>query len=147
MKKKSIIFFIAIILAVSITGIIFIMPGNKGSTDAVHRIIGTSALYDEELISKAFDAVESKFSSDFKDCTLTELRYDRTVENKFTDEMLKYNTLHNQKLIIVSSDFETNRKARDLGLIPNETYEGWTWSLKETDTQQAWEVIDGGWGY
>ena len=88
-------------------------------------------MYDEELISKAFDAVENKFSSDFKDCTLTELRYDRQIENKFTDEMLKYNTLHNQKLIIVSSDFETNRKARDLGLIPNETYEGWTWSLKK----------------
>ena len=29
------------------------MPGNKGSTDAVHRIIGTSALYDEELIEQS----------------------------------------------------------------------------------------------
>lgn len=31
MKKKSIIFLIAIILAVSITGIIFIMPGKKAA--------------------------------------------------------------------------------------------------------------------
>ena len=147
MKKKSIIFLIAIILAVSITGIIFIMPGNKGSTDAVHRIIGTSALYDEELISKAFDAVEDKFASDFKGCTLTELRYDENVENRFSDEMMEYNAIHKKELMIVLSDFDTSRKSKDLGFTPNETYEGWSWSLVRTDNQQEWEVVEGGWGY
>lgn len=147
MKKKHIIFFTAIILAVSITAIISILFGHKGNVANVNRVIGSSDFYDEELINKAFDAVENKFRSDFKGCTLKELRYDKEAENKFVDEMQQYRTLHKRDLIIVLSNFETDRKAGDLGLIPNETYEGWTWSLKGTDTQQAWEVIDGGWGY
>ena len=41
MKKKSIIFLIAIILAVSISINLFLLClETKGSTDAVHRIIG-----------------------------------------------------------------------------------------------------------
>lgn len=147
MKKKHIISLIIVILTVFITALVFIIFGNKGNTGNVNRVIGSSALYDEELINKAFDAVEDKFASDFKGCTLTELRYDKAVENEFADEMLKYNTLHNQALIIISSSFKTDRKAGDLGLIPNETYEEWTWNLKRTDNLQVWEVVEGGWGY
>ena len=147
MKKKWALFIIVIVMVVFITAIIFILSGHKGNTVNVNRVVGTSALYDEELINKAFDAVEDKFASDFKGCTLTELRYDKEVENKFVDEMQQYKTLHRRDLIIVVSDFETDRKSQDLGLIPNETYEGWSWSLVQTDNVQGWEVVEGGWGY
>ena len=75
----------------------------QGKTANVNRVIGTFALYDEEQINKAFDAVEDKFASDFKGCTLTELRYDKDVENKVVDEMQRYKTLHKRDLIIVES--------------------------------------------
>ena len=147
MKKKLVLFIIVIVMAVFITAMISILAGHKGNTVNVKRVVGTSALYDEERINKAFDAVEDKFASDFKGCTLTELRYDKEVENKFVDEMQQYKTLHRRDLIIVVSDFETDRKSQDLGLIPNETYEGWSWSLVKTDNVQGWEVVEGGWGY
>lgn len=83
MKKKLIISLTAGIAIACIIVIIFIRFGNKGNISNVKRVIGYSALYDEELINKAFDAVEDKFASDFKGCTLTELRYDENVENRF----------------------------------------------------------------
>lgn len=147
MKKKSVFFIVCIIMAVSITAMISILLGHKGNTANVNRVIGTSTLYEEEQINKAFDAVENKFKSDFKGCTLTELRYDKGVENKFVDEMQRYQTLHNRELMIVLSDFVTDRSAGDLGMIPNETYTDWSWSLVRVEDPQGWEVVEGGWGY
>ncbi|WP_283684734.1 DUF6560 family protein [Parablautia sp. Marseille-Q6255] len=146
-KKKTVLFIIMIVVAVSITVVSSVLFVYRGNTSNVNRVVGTSALYDEKMVNKAFDAVENKFASDFKGCTLTELRYDNEVENKFADEMQRYRTLHKQALIIVESNFETDRKAGDLGLIPNETYEGWSWSLVQTDDAKGWEVVEGGWGY
>lgn len=147
MKKRLMISLTAGIVIVCIIVIIFIRFGNKGNTSNVKRVIGYSALYDEELINKAFDAVEDKFASDFKGCTLTELRYDENVEKRFSDEMTKYHAMHKEELIIVLSAFDTGRKSKDLGFTPNETYEGWSWRLVRTDNQQEWEVVEGGWGY
>lgn len=147
MKKKSVFFIVCIIMAVSITAMISILLGHKGNTANVNRVIGTSTLYEKEQINKAFDAVENKFKSDFKGCTLTELRYDKGVENKFVDEMQRYQTLHNRELMIVLSDFVTDRSAGDLGMIPNETYTDWSWSLVRVEDPQGWEVVEGGWGY
>ena len=147
MKKKSVLYLIVIVMAVSITAIIAILFGHKGNTANVNHVIGTSTLYDEEQINKAFDAVENKFASDFKGCTLMELRYDKEVENKFVDEMQRYEILHKRELMIVLSDFVTDRSAGDLGMIPNETYTDWSWSLVRVDDRQGWEVVEGGWGY
>lgn len=147
MKKRRMISLAAVIAIACIIVIIFIRFGNKGNISNVKRVIGYSALYDEELINKAFDAVEDKFASDFKGCTLTELRYDENVENRFSDEMMEYNAIHKKELMIVLSDFDTGRKSQDLGFTPNETYEGWSWRLVRTDNQQEWEVVEGGWGY
>ena len=147
MKKKSVFFIVCIIMAVSITAMISILLGHKGNTANVNRVIGTSTLYEEEQINKAFDAVENQFKSDFKGCTLTELRYDKGVENKFVDEMQRYQTLYNRELMIVLSDFVTDRSAGDLGMIPNETYTAWSWSLVRVEDPQGWEVVEGGWGY
>ncbi len=147
MEKKSIFFIVSIIVAFSITAIIAILLGHKGNTANVNRVIDTSTLYDEEQINKAFDAIENKFASDFKGCTLTELRYDKEVENKFVDEMQRYKKIEKQDLIIVLSDFETDRRAGDLGMIPNETYTDWSWSLVRVEDRQGWEVVEGGWGY
>ena len=147
MKKKSVFFIVCIIMAVSITAMISILLGHKGNTANVNRVIGTSTLYEEEQINKAFDAVENQFKSDFNGSTLKELRYDKGVENKFVDEMQRYQTLYNRELMIVLSDFVTDRSAGDLGMIPNETYTDWSWSLVRVEDPQGWEVVEGGWGY
>lgn len=125
MKKKSVFFIVCIIMAVSITAMISILLGHKGNTANVNCVIGTSTLYEEEQINKAFDA----------------------VENKFVDEMQRYQTLYNRELMIVLSDFVTDRSAGDLGMIPNETYTDWSWSLVRVEDPQGWEVVEGGWGY
>lgn len=65
MKKRRMISLAAVIAIACIIVIIFIRFGNKGNISNVKRVIGYSALYDEELINKAFDAVEDKFASDF----------------------------------------------------------------------------------
>ena len=73
-------------LALLIGGAILTMQDKKADTSNVERIIGYSALYGEESIGTAFDAVEQKFSEGFAGCTLLELRYDANVENKYADE-------------------------------------------------------------
>lgn len=147
MKKKLVPCIIFIVIAVSITTVIFMLFGQNGNTADVNRVVGTSALYDKELINKAFDAVETKFATDFKGCTLTELRYDTEVETEFIAEMQQYKEINKRDFIIVLSNFKTDWRARDLGLIPNETYTDWSWSLVQVDERQGWEVVEGGWGY
>ena len=41
-------------------------------------------------------------------CTLTELRYDEDVENRFAEEIEKYHKENNQELIVVLSAFDTD---------------------------------------
>ena len=149
MKNKYCISFIVTIITACIILIVFLISGNRGNTSHVKRVIGYSELYDEKLINKAFDVIEDKFGSDFKGCTLTQLRYDETVENEFAEEMMSYFAMHKQALIIVSSDFDTGRKAGDLGFIPNESYQEWTWCLVRRGNSQEWEweIVENGWGY
>ena len=47
-------------------------------------------------IKEAFDVIEKKFAKDFEGCTLTELRYDEDVENRFAEEIEKYHKENNQ---------------------------------------------------
>ena len=66
------------------------------SVSNVKRVVGYSALYGENSIKEAFDVIEKKFAKDFEGCTLTELRYDKDVENRFAEEIEKYHKENNQ---------------------------------------------------
>lgn len=90
MKKRSAFLAALAALALLIGGAILTMQDKKADTSNVERIIGYSALYGEESIGTAFDAVEQKFSEGFAGCTLLELRYDANVENKYADETMRY---------------------------------------------------------
>ena len=70
-------------------------------------------MYDDELINKAFDVIEKEFAKNFKGCTLTELKYDEEVENRFADLIEKYSIEADEELIVVLSTFETDRKGGD----------------------------------
>ena len=144
MKKKGIIVICAI-LVIFVVATIFVLTGNKGNVSNVNRVVGYSALYDDNLINEACRVVEQKFAKDFEGCTLTELRYDAEVENKFADEISRYATEENQELIVLLSTFNTDEKGGDGGFIPNDTYTNWQWHLVRTADKKSWEIIS--WGY
>ncbi len=145
MKKKSISAVITAVFVICIVSIVIVVLGNKGNTSNVSRVVGYSAWYSDELIHKAFDIIENKFADEFEGCTLIELRYDDKVENKFAEEMMKYDTENNQELIVVISSFSTDAKGGDGSFSPNKTYENWQWHLVRTADKKSWEIIS--WGY
>ena len=132
-------------LALLIGGAILTMQDKKADTSNVERIIGYSALYGEESIGTAFDAVEQKFSEGFAGCTLLELRYDANVENKYADETMRYWQEHQQELLILESSFRTDETVAGSGFSPNHTYKDWQWHLVRAQDGTGWEVVD--WGY
>ena len=144
MTKKSRIAICAVFVILGVA-IFLILIANRGNVSNVNRIVGYSALYDETSINEAFDVIEKKFSKDFEGCTLTELRYDEDVENRFTEEIEKYHKENNQELIVVLSAFDTDEKGGDGGFDPNDTYADWQWHLVKTADKKSWEIIN--WGY
>ena len=144
MKKKSIIAICAV-LVILILAAVLVLTGNRGNISNVNRVVGYSALYGENSINEAFDVIEKKFAKDFEGCTLTELRYDEDVENKFAEEIEKYHKENNQELIVVLSTFDTDEKGGDGGVNPNATYTNWQWHLVKTKDKKNWEIIS--WGY
>ena len=119
MKKKSIIAICAVLVILSVATVL-VLTGNRGNVSDVNRIVGYSALYGENSINEAFDVIEKKFAKDFEGCTLTELRYDEDVENRFAEEIEKYHKENNQELIVVLSTFDTDEKGGDGGFNPKE---------------------------
>ena len=144
MKKKGIIAICAVFVILAVATVLA-MPGNRGNVSNANRVVGYSALYDESSINKAFDVIEKKFAKDFEGCTLTELRYDEDVENRFAEEIEKYREENDQELIVVLSTFDTDEKGGDGGFNPNDTYTNWQWLLVKTADKKSWEII--GWGY
>ena len=144
MKKKSIIAICAV-LVILVLAAVLVLTGNRGNISNVNRVVGYSALYGENSINEAFDVIEKKFAKDFEGCTLTELRYDEDVENRFAEEIEKYHKENNQELIVVLSIFDTDEKGGDGGGNPNATYTNWQWNLVKTKDKKNWEIIS--WGY
>ena len=131
MKKKNIIIVTCAILAIGVIALVLAMNGNKGNVD--------------KLINEACRVVENKFAEEFEGCTLTELRYDVDVENRFAEEIERYHKEKNQELIVLLSTFDTDGKGGDGSLNPNDTYTNWQWHLVRTADKNSWEIIT--WGY
>ena len=144
MKKKSIIAICAVCVILGVAAVLA-LTGSRGNISNVNRVVGYSALYDENSINEAFNVIEKKFAKDFEGCTLTELRYDEDVENKFAEEIEKYRKENNQELIVVLSNFDTDKKGGDGEFNPNDTYTNWQWHLVKTANKKSWDIIN--WGY
>ena len=144
MKKKSIIVICAV-LVILVLAAVLVLTGNRGNVSNVNRVVGYSALYGENSINEAFDVIEKKFAKDFEGCTLTELRYDKDVENRFAEEIEKYHKENNQELIVVLSTFNTDEKGGDGSFNSNDTYDNWQWYLVKTADKKSWKIIN--WGY
>ena len=145
MKKRYAVFAVLAALALVIGAAFWTARDKKADVSNVERTIGYSALYGDETIGKAFDAVEQAFSEGFSGCELLELRYDADIENKYADETMRYWQEHGQELLILESSFRTDESGPDSGFEPNHTYNRWQWRLVRTADDQGWEVVD--WGY
>ena len=143
MKKKSIIAICAV-LVILVLAAVLVLTGNRGNVSNINRVVGYSALYGENSINEAFDVIEKKFAKDFEGCTLTELRYDKDVENRFAEEIEKYHKENNQELIVVLSTFNTDEKGGDGSFNSNDTYDNWQWYLVKTAEKKSWEIINRG---
>ena len=143
MKKKSIIAICAV-LVILVLAAVLVLTGNRGNISNVNRVVGYSALYGENSINEAFDVIEEKFAKDFEGCTLTELRYDKDVENRFAEEIEKYHKENNQELIVVLSTFNTDEKGGDGSFNSNDTYANWQWYLVKTADKKSWKIINCG---
>lgn len=144
MKKKGIIAICAV-LTILVVATALVLTANKGNVSKVNRVVGYSALYDNNLINEACRVVEQKFADEFEGCTLTELRYDEEVENRFADEIVRYATDEEKELIILLSTFSTDEKGGDGSFNPNDTYSDWQWHLVRNADKASWEIIS--WGY
>ena len=145
MKKRNGILAVIAALALVIGAAVLMAKNRKADVSNVSRIIGYSALYEDETINAAFDAVQKIFSEGFAGCTLLELRYDADVENKYANETMRYWQEHGQELLIVESSFRTDESVAGSGLEPNRTYDNWHWHLMRTEDNKGWEIT--GWGY
>ena len=95
MKKKSIIAICAV-LVILVLAAVLVLTGNRGNISNVNG---------ENSINEAFDVIEKKFAKDFEGCTLTELRYDKDVENRFAEEIEKYHKENNQLGVLIGFRF------------------------------------------
>lgn len=145
MKKRAVWFAAAGVLALLAVVFLISVKERKADVSNVDRVIGYSALYGDETIGKAFDAVEQAFSEGFAGCELLELRYDAEVENKYADEAMRYWQAYGQELLILESSFRTDASVAGSGFDPNHTYNGWQWRLVRTQDDAGWAVVD--WGY
>lgn len=145
MKKRAVWFAAAGVLALLAAVFLISVKERKPDVSNVDRVIGYSALYGDETIGKAFDAVEQAFSKGFAGCELLELRYDAEVENKYADETMRYWQEHQQELLILESSFRTDETVAGSGFSPNHTYKDWQWHLVRAQDGTGWEVVD--WGY
>ena len=101
MKKKSISVICAVLVILGMATVL-VLTENRGNVSNVNRVVGYSALYGENSINEAFDVIEEKFAKDFEGCTLTELRYDKDVENRFAEEIEKYHKENNQLGVLIT---------------------------------------------
>ena len=143
MKKKRILAICAVCVILGVAAVL-VLTGNRGNISNVNRVVGYSALHDENSINEAFDVIEKKFAKDFEGCTLTELRYDEDVENKFAEEIEKYHKENNQELIVVLSTFDTDEKVEMVDSILMIHIPTGNGILVKTANKKSWDIINCG---
>lgn len=142
-RKKVLIAAASALVALGVLMALLLPSG--GNVQSAKHIAHATDLYTKEDIEAAFDAIESKFASGFKGCTLKELRYDDEIEAQYLDETPEHKQEGTGDRIVVLSEFTTDWRAADEGFSPNDRYEGWQWVLTRPSQGAPWKVVD--WGY
>lgn len=131
-KMKCIIFGILSALSLSACG------GNISDV-STQRI--ESELYSQDDINAAVDIIKKEFKSDWKGCSLTEIRY---AGDEITKEHQEWSERNNaDEVIVLLSSFDVDSSGGDGSLNPNSTYDEWKWILVRSNGGQ-WKHVDHG---
>lgn len=125
--------FLLLLLAALFTGC--------GSTWGAQRDIGASDRYSPAQLEAAMDVVTRHFRRHFDGCTLTELRYDEELSDRYAAEWAQQYGAKNA--IVLLSSFDVGPTS-DGSLTPNQTYTRWQWILT-SDIPGIWTLQT--WGY
>lgn len=100
-----------------------------------------SQLYSQDDINSAVDIIKKEFKSDWKGCSLTEIRY---AGDEITKEHQEWSDRNNaDEVIVLLSSFDVDSSGGDGSLNPNSTYDDWKWILVRSNGGQ-WKQVDHG---
>lgn len=100
-----------------------------------------SELYSQDDINGAVDIIKKEFKSDWKGCSLTEIRY---AGDEITKEHQEWSERNNaDEVIVLLSSFDVDSSGGDGSLNPNSTYDDWKWILVRLNGGQ-WKHVDHG---
>lgn len=102
-----------------------------------------SKLYSDNEIKAAIKVAEDYFEKEFGGCTLTKITYAGDTESLNETAYIKDNGGNYDKVIVLSSSFDTDSFGGDGSLNPNSTYDNWDWIMGKKQGGK-WEHIDHG---
>ncbi|MFR7591057.1 MAG: hypothetical protein ACLUVC_06380 [Longibaculum sp.] len=126
---------------ITLTLLCLIACDSKPNVSNVNRQIGKSNHYSEEEINSAMDVIVQQFqSTNFNNCTLTDLGYDEeTVAKQQAEWEKQYNV---KQVIVILSNFKTGTLSKDNPLTSHTKYDNYNWIFAKKDNH--WEIRDQG---
>lgn len=126
---------------ITVISLCLIACQSNSNVSNVNKQISKSTHYTEEEIERAMDVVVEQFqSTDFDNCTLTDLWYDEesSLEQQ-TAWAKQYNVEH---VIIIPSHFKTGNLSNSSPLTSHTDYNNYNWILVKNENN--WELRDQG---
>lgn len=116
-------------------------------SDELITDIGDSYKFDKEEIENAIKIVKENFS--FLTSTLTKIRYDEELSDKFTKLYLEdgrgsVNGAKVENVIVLLSNFDVDDSGDNPVLNADSTYEDYQWVLIRDDKTSEWKIDDSG---
>lgn len=139
--KKYIIF---LVLAI----VLFIIFWNSSKQNYAVEI-GESEKFTTEEIKEGVTLAAKKLKS-IKGASIIKIYYDEQKANEQVDSYLtdgggSEKNLKKENVLVLYSDFHTDRRAIEQGLNDNFTYRDWNCILVRKDKNDKWHFVD--WGY
>lgn len=133
--KKFILIFMSMVMVLTACG--------RGNIDHVKIAEWEpSAIYTDEEIEAALQAVKDYFYENFSDCTLTELSYPGDSSQDECQELAAENNVDKAIIIDATFDVDSDCDWQKTGLTPDFTY-SWSWVLI-LNKDGEWEHVDHG---
>lgn len=152
--KRFVISLFAVLLVFSLVGCNqkstdkdIVMENEASISDELITYIGDSDKFDKEEIENAIKIVKENFS--FPASTLTKIRYNEELSDKFTKMYLEdgrglVNGVKAENVIVLLSNFDVDDSGDNLVLNADSTYEDYQWALIRDNKTSDWKIDDSG---
>ena len=135
--KKLFILFCVVIICFNFTAC------NRGVADNVSINLGATDKFSEDEFEAAANCVINKFKQTFGGCELTDLWYDKEMQE--AEAMGYKDEDESNNIMVLMSNFDVDSSGGDGSFEPNSTISGWKWLLSRDSEEGKWKVYD--WGY